>query len=86
MCIGKHGMDKVQNQLRFQATMGDLEHGPHKEEYAYSPRVELSKLCALVLCSVPLITEKKQRVCLLISIETLSLKSRACAGNLYSRR
>lgn len=44
MCIGTHGMDKVQNQLAmFQATMGDLDHDPHKEEYAYSPRVMLSK-------------------------------------------
>lgn len=56
-------MDRVQNQLWFQASMGDLEHDPHKEECAYSPRVKLSKLFVLVLCSVALITEKKQRAC-----------------------
>lgn len=43
--------------------MGDLEHDPHKEEYAFSPRVKLPKLCVLVLCSVALITEKKQHAC-----------------------
>lgn len=56
-------MDRVQNQLWFQESMGDLEHDPHKEECAYSPRVKLSKLFVLVLCSVALITEKKQRAC-----------------------
>lgn len=60
----EHSMDRVQNQLRFQASMGDLGHDPHKEECAYSPRGKLSKLCVLVLCSVAaLITEKKQRAC-----------------------
>lgn len=43
--------------------MGDLEHDPHKAEYAFSPRVKLPKLCVLVLCGVALITEKKQRAC-----------------------
>lgn len=69
--------------------MGDLEHDPHKEEYAFSPRVKLPKLCVLVLCGVALITEKKQRACAracLSQPETLSLKSSAYVGNLYSPR
>lgn len=73
-------MDRVQNQVWFQASMGDLEHDPHKEVFYYSPRVKLSKLCVLVFCGMALITEKKQYAC------WSHLKSRACAGNLYSPR